>query len=122
MIYKSKIKDEKGVSLMVLIVSVIILLIISVIVITNFRGEDTSLINSIEDKGKELNSEKIKHDIELAIQKIKNEKSNIPNYTINQFRIDLEEYLKGTDSEATVVIDGDAYHVQYKKLTFTYKY
>lgn len=122
MINKRKIKEQKGVTLMALIVSVIILLIISIVVITNFRGEDISLINSVEEKANTYNFEKVKKEIELTTEKIKLKHSDKNDYNITDFCIELEMELRKHDTNSIVIENGTTYNVTYHGHTFIYNF
>ena len=117
-------KDEKGITLVALIVTVIILLILSIVTITSYNTGGQTLINSAESKKDQIEKEIIKQEVEVSIEKVKLENSSEVNKNISEFIVKLQEKLRLNDSSAVVILNEDnpeeKYDVTYKGNTFSY--
>lgn len=119
--YNTKYKSEKGITIMALIVTVIVLLILSTVTITTLTGQD-SLVSSVEKQRSEVLQMEAKQEVEIAAEKIKLANASNKKLTASEFSGQLQEKLQINDITATVEPEGGGYKVKYNGYTFDYYY
>ncbi len=113
-------KKEKGITLVSLIITVIILLILSSVVMYNVTNDD-GLMSAVKDEKNLINETDAKQTVEIAIEKLKIESDD----NIEQFIEKLKTELQKEDTKAKVTInskDENMYDVTFKGYKYSYYY
>lgn len=113
-------RNEKGITLMALVVTIIVMLILSTITITTLIKPD-NLVSSVENEKSKVLQLNAKQEVDVAIEKLKLANGNI-KLTVSDFSKQLEEKLRNNDKNAIVTPEGEGYKVIYNGYTFNYYY
>lgn len=113
-------KNEKGITLIALLITIVVMLILSTVTITTLTGQD-SLVSSVEIQKNEVIQMNAKQEVEIAAEKIKLTYASI-KLSVKDFSTQLEIKLKINDPEAIVTPKDEGYEVKYKGYTFNYYY
>ncbi len=112
-------KNEKGITIISLIITIIILSILTTVVIVSLT-DDKGLVSSVEKQKNDVLQTQIKQEIEVAIEKVKLE--NINNkLTIYEFTDKLLKKLNNTNTQINVISETE-YDIKYDDYVFTYYY
>ena len=113
-------RNEKGITLMALVVTIIVMLILSTITITTLIKPD-NLVSSVENEKSKVLQLNAKQEVDVAIEKLIIANGNI-KLTVSDFSKQLEEKLRNNDKNAIVTPEGEGYKVIYNGYTFNYYY
>ena len=102
-----KLKSEKGITLIALIITIIVLLILAGVSIITLTGENGT-ITRVQTAKKQSKKGKLEEEVKLAITNLQIEE-NQREMTQEEKREELEKELKKQDSNSTVSIDGSGF-------------
>ena len=102
-----KLKSEKGITLIALIITIIVLLILAGVSIITLTGENGT-ITRVQTAKKQSEKGKLEEEVKLAITNLQIEE-NQREMTQEEKRAELEKELKKQDSNSTVSIDGSGF-------------
>ena len=113
---KRKNFNERAITLIALVVTIVIILILAAITITMTLGENGLFQRSQEAKNATIKA-MADEEVELAVSNLKIE-TTIREMTSEQSRKFLEDELKKSDKNTTVVINGTAFDVNHRKFSY----
>ena len=114
---KSKKETNKGITLIALVITIIVLLILAGVSIATLTGEN-GIITQAQEAKKRTEEAQIKEEIELAYILVEGQ-SYISNSDINKKAEELQEELQKQDKSATVTVDGTNLNIEYKNYETT---
>lgn len=112
-------KNEKGITIISLIITIIILSILTTVTIMSLT-DDKGLVSSVEKQKNDVLQTQAKQEIDVAIEKVKLENVN-NKLTIYEFTEKLLEKLNNTSTQINVVSETE-YNIKYNDYLFTYYY
>ena len=112
-------KNEKGITIISLIITIIILSILTTVTIMSLT-DDKGLLSSVEKQKNDVLQTQAKQEIDVAIEKVKLENVN-NKLTIYEFTGKLLEKLNNTSTQINVVSETE-YNIKYNDYLFTYYY
>ena len=113
---KRKNFNERAITLIALVVTIVIILILAAITITMTLGENGMFQRSQDAKNATIKA-MADEEVELAVSNLKME-TTIREMTSEQSRKFLEDELKKSDKNTTVVINGTAFDVNHRKFSY----
>ena len=113
---KRKNFNERAITLIALVVTIVIILILAAITITMTLGENGLFQRSQDAKNATIKA-MADEEVELAVSNLKME-TTIREMTSEQSRKFLEDELKKSDKNTTVVINGTAFDVNHRKISY----
>ena len=113
---KRKNFNERAITLIALVVTIVIILILAAITITMTLGENGLFQRSQDAKNATIKA-MADEEVELAVSNLKME-TTIREMTSEQSRKFLEDELKKSDKNTTVVINGTAFDVNHRKFSY----
>ena len=113
---KRKNFNERAITLIALVVTIVIILILAAITITMTLGENGMFQRSQDAKNATIKA-MADEEVELAVSNLKME-TTIREMTSEQSRKFLEDELKKSDKNTTVVINGTAFEVNHRKISY----
>ena len=113
---KRKNFNERAITLIALVVTIVIILILAAITITMTLGENGLFQRSQDAKNATIKA-MADEEVELAVSNLKIE-TTIREMTSEQSRKFLEDELKKSDKNTTVVINGTAFDVNHRKFSY----
>ena len=113
---KRKNFNERAITLIALVVTIVIILILAAITITMTLGENGLFQRSQDAKNATIKA-MADEEVELAVSNLKME-TTIREMTSEQSRKFLEDELKKSDKNTTVVINGTAFEVNHRKFSY----
>lgn len=113
---KRKNFNERAITLIALVVTIVIILILAAITITMTLGENGLFQRSQYAKNATIKA-MADEEVELAVSNLKME-TTIREMTSEQSRKFLEDELKKSDKNTTVVINGTAFEVNHRKFSY----
>lgn len=113
---KRKNFNERAITLIALVVTIVIILILAAITITMTLGENGLFQRSQDAKNATIKA-MADEEVELAVSNLKME-TTIREMTTEQSRKFLEDELKKSDKNTTVVINGTAFDVNHRKFSY----
>ena len=114
---KIKEKFNKGITLIALVITIIVLLILAGVSIAMLTGEN-GLLTQAEDAKKETESSGIEEEVKIAYAGIQPD-AIIEGWDMNKKAEELQKELQKQDPSATVVADGTNLNVTYKGYELT---
>lgn len=114
---KLMINKEKGITIVSLIVTIVVLIVVSTITINLIVGKDGMMERTMEAAEVQKIVE-IKQEIQQAWGKIR-VNAHIGNYSMEEKRNALETELRKVDRNATVVIEDNTFKIAYKNYSTT---
>ena len=109
---KKILKQTKGITLIALVITIIVLLILAAVSIATLTGDNGLLTKAIQGKEKNIEGE-IKDEIGLAWNAIQTD-GIVEGWDINKKAEELQKELQKKDSSATVTVDGNNLKVSYR--------
>lgn len=116
------VKGQKGITIMALVITIIIMLILASVTIYNFTNDDNSMLDTVEKQKSDILQANAKQEVEVTIEKIKLANVSNTELTVSEFSRQLEEKLKNNDKDAEVIVIEEGYKVKYNGYTFNYYY
>ena len=113
---KRKNFNERAITLIALVVTIVIILILAAITITMTLGENGMFQRSQDAKNATIKA-MADEEVDLAVSNLKME-TTIREMTTEQSRKFLEDELKKSDKNTTVVINGTAFDVNHRKFSY----
>ena len=113
---KRKNFNERAITLIALVVTIVIILILAAITITMTLGENGLFQRSQDAKNATIKA-MADEEVDLAVSNLKME-TTIREMTSEQSRKFLEDELKKSDKNTTVVINGTAFDVNHRKFSY----
>lgn len=117
-----KIKGQKGITIIALIITIIIMLILASVTMYNFTNEGNGMLDIVERQKNDMSQAKAKQEVEVTIEKIKLANVSNTELTVSEFSKQLQEKLKNNDKDAEVIVIEEGYKVIYNGYTFNYYY
>ena len=108
---------NKGITLIALVITIIVLLILAAVSISTLTGENGLLTKASDAKDKSTEAE-VKEDVGLAWNSVQTD-GIIENWDLNKKATELQAELQKKDSSATVTVDGNNLKVSYRSYEVT---
>ncbi len=108
---------NKGITLIALVITIIVLLILAAVSISTLTGENGLLTKASDAKDKTTEAE-VKEDVGLAWNSVQTD-GIIENWDLNKKATELQAELQKKDSSATVTVDGNNLKVSYRSYEVT---
>jgi type II secretory pathway pseudopilin PulG len=114
---KNKLKETKGITLIALVITIIVLLILAAITISTLTGEN-GILTKADSANEKTKQEQAIEEVKLAYNAVQID-GIIDGWDIDKKAEELQKELRKEDSTSTVTVDGTDLDVTYKGYDMT---
>ena len=109
-----KVKNSKGITLIALVITIIVLLILAGVSIATLTGKN-GILSKANIAKQQSNEEGIKEEVKIAYASVETD-AIINGWDINKKAEELQKELRKGDKTATVTVDGTNLNITYKDI------